>query len=265
MQRKTINNIKSMKNREKIAVLTCYSYFNAKVFDEMGVDIVLIGDSLGNVILGYENTLKVEVSDIIYHSQIVSRGNKTSLIVGDMPFMSYQASVEMAIENAGDMVKYGDVNAVKLEGGREIADKIKAIIEVGIPVMGHLGLKPQSVNAMGGYKVQGKAEDEKERILDDALLLEDLGVFSIVVECIPESLAENLAKKLKIPVIGIGSGRFCDGQVLVFDDMVNMTTGAPKKFVKQYADAGQILRNAAKEYIQDVKNGKFPDEKNVLA
>jgi 3-methyl-2-oxobutanoate hydroxymethyltransferase len=264
MQRKTITNIKSMKGNEKITSLTCYTYFNAKIFDEIGVDIVLIGDSLGNVILGYENTLKVEVDDIIYHSQIVARGNKTSLLVADMPFMSYQSSVNSAIENAGNIIKYGEVNAVKLEGGSEIKDQIKAIIDIGIPVMGHLGLKPQSVNAMGGYKVQGKTEDDKKQILKDALLLQDLGVFAIVFECIPENLAKEITKELKIPTIGIGSGRYCDGQVLVFDDMIGMTNDKPKKFVKSYSNVGHIIRNSAKEYVQDVKDGKFPTEENVI-
>ncbi len=264
MRRKNINDIKFMKNTEKISALTCYSYFNAKIFDEANLDIILVGDSLGNVVLGYENTLPVEVEDIIYHAQIVERGNKSSLLVGDMPFMSYQASTETAVMNAGNIIKYGKVNAVKLEGGAEVADKIEAIINSGIPVMGHLGLTPQSINVMGSYKVQARGEKEQKKLMDDAKLLEDLGVFAILLECIPEEFAKKITKALEIPTIGIGSGRFCDGQILVFEDIVNMNFDKPKKFVKIYENVGEIFRKVAKKYSQDVKNKKFPSKDNAI-
>jgi 3-methyl-2-oxobutanoate hydroxymethyltransferase len=265
MKRKTIVSIKNMKNNEKISVLTCYSYFNAKIFDEIGIDIVLIGDSLGNVVMGYDDTLKVEVSDIIYHSRIVARGNKTSLLIGDMPFMSYQVSKEQAIKNAGNIIKYGEVNAVKIEGGIEVSEQVKAIIEVGIPVMGHIGLTPQAVNAFGGYKVQGMSKESQDKILNDAIELEKIGVFAIVLECLPENFAKKITENLKIPTIGIGAGRFCDGQVLVFEDIIGLNFDEkPKKIVKVYKNIGQELKEIAKKYNNDVKNKTFPSENNVF-
>lgn len=265
MKRKNILDIKKMKNNEKISALTCYSFFNSKIFDEANIDILLIGDSLGNIILGYEDTLKVEVEDIIYHSKIVSRGNKTSLLVADMPFMSYQSSKEFAIENAGNIIKYGDVNAVKIEGGIEVAPQIKAIIDIGIPVMGHLGLKPQSVNMMGGYKIQAISKEDQKKIINDAIELEKIGIFSLVLECVPEAFAKTVSEKLNIPVIGIGAGRFCDGQILVFEDIINLNLNKnKKKFVKIYKDIGEDLKNIAKEYQNDVKKSIFPDESNII-
>jgi 3-methyl-2-oxobutanoate hydroxymethyltransferase len=254
--RKTILNIKNMKNKEKISALTCYSYFNAQILDKAEVDLVLVGDSLGNVILGHETTLPVEVDDIIYHAQMVEKGNKTSLLAADMPFMSYQADVSDAIRNAGAIVKYGKVNAVKIEGGLEVIDKIKAIIEIGIPVIGHLGLTPQSVNAMGGYRVQAKAKSEQELLIKNALALEEAGVFAIVLECIPPELAKTVTEKLTIPTIGIGSGKFCDGQILVLEDMLGLTFDKPKKFVKEYLKGGELFLEAVKNYQKDLKEEK---------
>ncbi|MCP4482121.1 MAG: 3-methyl-2-oxobutanoate hydroxymethyltransferase [bacterium] len=257
-KRKTIVDIKNLKNKEKITALTCYSFFNAKILDLSKIDLVLIGDSLGNVILGYEDTLAVEVEDIIYHARVVQRGNKTSLLVADMPFMSYQATITDALKNAGDLVKYGKVNAVKLEGGVAICDKVRAIIEIGIPVIGHLGLTPQSVNAMGGYKIQAKKEKEQKKLIEDALALQKAGAFAIVLECIPSDLAANVTKHLDIPTIGIGAGKCCDGQILVLEDMLGLNFEKPNSFVKEYSKGKELFLDAVKNYARDVKGLKFP-------
>jgi 3-methyl-2-oxobutanoate hydroxymethyltransferase len=264
MKKNTVKTIKEMKNKEKISALTCYSYYNSKIFNEIGIDILLVGDSIGNVVLGYENTIPVTIDDIIYHAKAVARGNSQSLLVSDMPFMSYQGSDEDAIKNAGRLIKEGASHAVKLEGGEEIKSRVKSIISMGIPVMGHLGLQPQSVHNLGGYFVQGKTEIQEKKILKDAKILEDCGVFAIVLECIPEKLAEKITKSISIPTIGIGAGKFCDGQILVFEDMVGLTEGVKKKFVKQYADIGKILKDSAEKYNNEVKKGKFPTEDNIL-
>ena len=265
MKRKTVLDIKNMKGISPISALTCYSYFNAVAMDEAGIDIILIGDSVGNVILGYDTTIKVEVEDIIYHSKIVASHNKTSFIVSDMPFMSYQVSKEKAIENAGKIIKYGYSNAVKIEGGEEVLDKITAIISAGIPVMGHLGLMPQSINKLGKYCIQGITEKKKKKIIKDALLLEKSGVFAITLECIPEILAKEITEKVKIPTIGIGAGRYTDGQILVVNDILGLNFDKkPKKFVKVYKNIGKEIKNVFKKYNKDVKNHLFPDINNII-
>ncbi|HKL10492.1 MAG TPA: 3-methyl-2-oxobutanoate hydroxymethyltransferase, partial [Clostridia bacterium] len=214
-KRFTVNDfIESKKNGRKISMLTAYDYSMAKLLDESGVDSLLVGDSLGMVVLGYEDTLQVTMEDMIHHCRAVSRGVKGAMVIGDMPFMSYHVSVEETVRNAGRLIKEGLAQSVKLEGGREIADKIRAVIGAQIPVVGHLGLTPQSVNMFGGFKVQGKSEDAAKKIIEDALLLEEIGVFAIVLECVPAELAKIISEKLTIPTIGIGAGADCDGQVL---------------------------------------------------
>jgi 3-methyl-2-oxobutanoate hydroxymethyltransferase len=250
--------IKSKKNGEKISMLTAYDYFTAKLLDEAGVDSLLVGDSLGMVMLGYENTLQVTIEDMIHHCRAVSRGAKRAMVIGDMPFLSYHISVEESIKNAGRLVKEANVHAVKLEGGREVVDKIKAIVKAQIPVMGHLGLTPQSVNMFGGFKVQGKSEKQARRLIEDALLLQESGVFAIVLECVPEKLAKIITEKLEIPTIGIGAGRYCDGQVLVTQDMLGMYTDFTPKFVKKYADVANVFNDAVIRYIEEIKTGEFP-------
>jgi len=255
---KISDNIK-YKNGKKLSMLTCYDYTMATMFEKMknNIDIILVGDSLGNVIQGEGDTLGVEVDDIIYHTKCVKKGAPSVFTVADMPFMSYQISVEKAVENAGIIMKKSKPNAVKLEGGREYIEHIKKIILSGIPVMGHLGLTPQSVNVFGGYNVRGRLSDEREKIKEDALLLEKAGVFSIVLECIPSDLAQEITNSLKIPVIGIGAGVECDGQVLVLQDMLGMNNNK-FKFVRKYAELDSIICNSIKKYDEDVKNNKFP-------
>jgi 3-methyl-2-oxobutanoate hydroxymethyltransferase len=218
---------------------------------------------LGNVKLGYENTLPVSLKDMIYHTKSVKRAVAGALLVTDMPFMSYEMGAKNAVKNAGRIIKEGGAEAVKIEGGREIIEQVKAIINAKIPVVGHLGLTPQAINMFGGFKVQGKTKEAKAKLVADALALENAGVFAIVLEAIPEQLAKDVTKRLKIPTIGIGAGRFCDGQVLVIDDMIGMFTDFTPKFVKKYANVGETIKIAVKNYIQEVKEGKFPQEANV--
>ncbi|WP_242941968.1 3-methyl-2-oxobutanoate hydroxymethyltransferase [Desulfonispora thiosulfatigenes] len=241
-------------------MLTAYDYSTAKLLDSAGVDALLVGDSLGMVMLGYDTTLQVTVDDIIHHTKAVTKGVKRSLVVADMPFLSYHVNIEDSIRNAGRLIQEGNAEAVKLEGGREIEDKIKAIINAQIPVMGHLGLTPQSINALGGFKVQGRNEHEAKKIIDDALRLEDAGVFAIVLECIPEELAKIITEKISIPTIGIGAGKECDGQILVTQDMLNMFGDFKPKFVKQYANIGDLIIDGVKNYIVEVQNKNFPEK-----
>ena len=250
---------------EKITVLTAYDYQMAKLLDQAGTDCILVGDSLGMVVLGYDNTLEVTMEDMIHHTKAVSRATKRAFVVADMPFMSYQVSVEDAIKNAGRLVKEGKATGVKLEGGFEIIEKIKAITEAKIPVMGHIGLTPQSVNLFGGFKVQGKSEEKAKEIINDALLLEKAGVFSIVLEGIPEKLAKLITSKLKIPTIGIGAGNDCDGQVLVVNDMLGLSDGFVPKFVKQYKKLHEDISSGASEYIKEVKSGEFPKKEHTFS
>ena len=251
---------KAKENKEKLTMLTAYDYSTARLFDEAGINSILVGDSLGNVILGYEDTLSVTMEDMIHHSAAVARGAKNALVVCDMPFMSYQASVYDAVTNAGRLMKEGRANAVKLEGGEEVCPQIKAITECGIPVVAHLGLTPQSINAFGGYKVQGRDLEAAKKLIDDAVAVEKAGAFALVLECVPTEIATKITEKLTIPTIGIGAGNGCDGQVLVYQDMLGMFSDYTPKFVKQYANVGTIIKDAVTDYINEVHSGAFPDE-----
>ena len=256
----TISTFQSMKeNGEKISMLTAYDYSTAKLIDEAGINGILVGDSLGNVILGYTDTLSVTMEDMIHHGSAVARGCKNTLVVIDMPFMSYQTSVYDAVVNAGRLMKEGRGGAVKREGGIEVVPQIKAITSAGIPVMGHLGMTPQSVNMLGGFKVQGKNEAVAKKMIEDALALQEAGAFSIVLECVPDRLAKMISEKLTIPTIGIGGGVGCDGQILVYQDMLGMFKDYVPKFVKKYADVGIIMTEAFQRYDKEVKEGSFPD------
>lgn len=245
---------------KKITVLTAYDYTMAKLFNDSGVDIILVGDSLGNVILGYEDTLSVTMDDMVRHCSAVARAADKAMVVADMPFMSYQPSVEEALRNAGRLMREGRANAVKLEGGTRVCPQIRAMVDAGIPVMAHLGLTPQSINAFGGYRVQGKTQNQAAKMLEEALAVQEVGAFSLVLECVPMQLASLITQKLNIPTIGIGSGAGCDGQVLVAQDMLGMTTGSVPKFVKCFAPVGEIIKKAASDYIQEVENGTYPAE-----
>lgn len=243
---------------EKLTMLTAYDYSTAKLMDQAGVNSILVGDSLGNVMLGYEDTISVTMEDMIHHGAAVARGAKNALVIVDMPFMSYQTSVYDAVVNAGRLMKEGRAGAVKLEGGVSVCPQIKAITDAGIPVMGHLGLTPQSINAFGGHKVQGKTESAAKKILEDAKAVEEAGAFGIVLECVPAKLAELVTKNVSIPTIGIGAGNVCDGQVLVYQDMLGMFSDFTPKFVRKFANVGEVMTAAFKEYIQAVGDGTFP-------
>lgn len=260
----TVKSFQKFKDEgRKITMLTAYDYSMAKLVTSAGVDSILVGDSLGMVMQGQSSTLPVTIDEVIYHTKMVVRGNKNALIVGDMPFLSYHISVEDAVRNAGRLVKEGGAEAVKMEGGSNIINQVKAVIDAQIPVVGHLGLTPQSVNAFGGFKVQGRDEENAKRILEDALLLEKAGVFAITLEGIPEPLAKEISEKLTIPTIGIGAGKYCDGQVLVINDMLGMFNDFVPKFVKRYADLNTIVTDAVQNYIQEVQNGNFPAEEHT--
>ncbi len=257
--------LKAKKNKEVISMLTAYDYSTAKILDEAGVDSLLVGDSLGMVMLGYENTLQVTMEDMIHHCKAVARGAQNAMIIGDMPFLSYHISVEESVRNAGRLIQEGNAQAVKLEGGRDVIDKIKAIVKAQIPVIGHLGLTPQSVNVFGGFKVQGKNEEQARKIIEDALLLQEAGVFAIVLECVPEKLSKLVTEKLDIPTIGIGAGRYCDGQVLVTQDMLGMYKNFVPKFVKQYANLGQSIDEAVKKYNEEINKREFPSDEHMFS
>lgn len=247
---------------EKLTMLTAYDYSTAKLMDEAGVNSILVGDSLGNVMLGYEDTLSVTMEDMIHHGAAVARGAKNALVVIDMPFMSYQTSVYDAVVNAGRLMKEGRANAVKLEGGKEICPQIQAIVEAGIPVVAHLGLTPQSINAFGGFKVQGKSEAAAKKLLEDARAVEEAGAFAVVLEAVPSRLAELVTKEVRIPTIGIGAGNVCDGQVLVYQDMLGMFSDFTPKFVKKFANVGEVMTAAFKTYCEEVQSGAFPGKEN---
>ena len=251
---------KAKKNGEKLSMLTAYDYSMAKIIDESGINGILIGDSLGMVVKGDEDTLGVTVDDIIYHTKAVKKGAKNALIVSDMPFLSYHVSVEQAVMNAGRIMKEGGANAVKIEGGKSVAKQIKAIVEAQIPVMGHLGLTPQSINAFGGFRVQGKSEEAAKRLIEDAKILEEAGVFAITLKGIPSRVAQIITDTVKVPTIGIGAGKECDGQILVYQDMLGMFSDFVPKFVKQYANIGSVMRESIESYISEVKEGSFPQE-----
>ncbi|MCI6691743.1 MAG: 3-methyl-2-oxobutanoate hydroxymethyltransferase [Clostridium sp.] len=250
------------RNNEKITMLTAYDYSMAKLIDESGINGILVGDSLGMVCLGYEDTLSVTMEDIIHHTKAVARGAKNALIVADMPFMSYQTSVYDAVVNAGRLIKEGRAQCVKLEGGLEVCDKIEAIVKASIPVMAHIGLTPQSVNAFGGFKVQGKDEEAARRLIEEAKVVEKAGAFAVVLECVPEKLSRLITESISIPTIGIGAGVNCDGQILVYQDMLGLFSDFTPKFVKEYANLGDEMKKAFASYINDVKDCSFPGEEH---
>ena len=259
MQKITTAVLKEMKERkEKIVMLTAYDFPTARMVDEAGIDAILVGDSLGNVILGYRDTLAVTMDEIVHHTKAVARGTKHALVIGDMPFLSYQASTEDAIRNAGRLIKEGRAEAVKVEGGRSVMDKVEAIVGAGIPVMGHLGLTPQWIHQFGGFKVRGKTEVAARSIMEDARSLEKAGVFSIVLECMPWQLAKIITEKVEVPTIGIGAGPYCDGQVLVIHDLLGLSGDFAPKFVKKYAQLGSVIMKALADFKEEVKSGKFP-------
>jgi len=250
--------------KQRISMLTCYDYTTAKIVNSSNVDAVLVGDSLGNVMLGYEDTLSVTMEDMITFGHAVARGCKDKLVVIDMPFMSYQVSVEQAITNAGRLLKEGRGNAVKLEGGKKVAEHIRAITNAGIPVMAHIGMTPQSVNAFGGNKVQGKTELAAKMLIEDALAVQEAGAFSVVLECVPAKLAKIVTEKLSIPTIGIGAGPDCDGQILVYQDMLGMYKDFSPKFVKHFGNVGDQILEAFNKYDSEVKNSAFPSEEHCF-
>lgn len=247
---------------DKLTMLTAYDYSTAKLIDQSGINAILVGDSLGMVVLGYEDTLSVTMEDMIHHSAAVARGTKNALVVTDMPFMSYQTSVYDAVFNAGRLMKEGRANAVKIEGGLEIVEQIRAIVNASIPVMAHIGLTPQSVNAFGGFKVQGKNEEAARKLLEEAKAVEEAGAFAVTLECVPSKLAKFISENISIPTIGIGAGAGCDGQVLVYQDMLGMYSDFVPKFVKQYGNVGENMKKAFSEYINEVKSGSFPEAKH---
>ena len=256
---------KAKEDGTKLTMLTAYDYSTAKLIDEAGINSILIGDSLGNVILGYEDTISVTMEDMIHHSAAVARGAKNALVICDMPFMSYQTSVYDAVVNAGRLMKEGRAGAVKLEGGIEVCPQIKAIVDAGIPVCAHLGLTPQSINAFGGFKVQGKTEAAAKKLIEDAKAVENAGAFAVVLECVPTEVAELVTKAVHIPTIGIGAGNVCDGQVLVYQDMLGMFSDFTPKFVRRFADIGTIMKDAFKAYDVAVKDGSFPAKEHEYA
>lgn len=257
--RVTIPEIKEMKRKkEKITMLTAYDYGTAKLIDEAGVPLILVGDSLGMVILGYESTIPVTMEEMIHHTKAVVRGTKRALVVGDMPFMTYHTNIPEALRNAARFIQEGGAQAVKLEGGEIMAETVKRLIQCGIPVMGHIGLTPQSVHQLGGYKVRGKSSEEAARLIKDACALEEAGAFAIVLESVPAPLSRLITEKVGIPTIGIGAGKDCDGQVQVISDLLGLFTDFVPKHAKQYAQLAQAIRNAVAEYMAEVKSGSFP-------
>ena len=256
----TVPLIRSRKGGDKLAMVTAYDAPGARIADEAGVDMILVGDSLANVVLGYESTLQVDIDIMVHHTAAVSRAKPNALVIGDMPWMSYHLSVEDAVRNASRLIREGGAEAVKLEGGSKRVPVIEAIIDAEIPVMGHLGLTPQSVHAMGGYKVQGKAEEAAHALISDAVALSEAGVFAMVLEGIPDLLAGIVTKEVPVPTIGIGAGIETDGQVLVFHDVLGLGSGHLPKFVRQYAQLHQTAVEAIGRYVADVRSGAFPGD-----
>ena len=248
---------------EKLSMLTAYDYSTAKLEDESGINGILVGDSLGNVVLGYEDTVSVTMEDMIHHGAAVARGAKNALVVVDMPFMSYEVTVEEAVRNAGRLMKEGRAGAVKLEGGVRVAEQIRAIVKAGIPVMGHIGLTPQSINVFGGFKVQGKSEEAARALLADAKAVEEAGAFAVVIEAVPAALAQMITDAVSIPTIGIGAGAGCDGQILVYQDMLGMFSDFTPKFVRRFAEVGEVMREAFANYAAEVASGAFPTEEHT--
>ncbi len=258
----TVNTLKEMKEKkERVTMLTAYDYLTAKILDECGVEILLVGDSLGMVVLGYENTLPVSFEDVLYHTKAVARGAKRAMVVADMPFLTYQVNKEEALRNAGLYLKEGGAQGVKMEGGVEMAETIEKVVKTGIPVMGHIGLTPQSVHQLGGFKVQGSDLEKAKKLIEDAKALNEAGVFSIVLECVPFQLAKKITEIVSVPTIGIGAGPHCDGQVLVIHDLLGFSDRVPK-FVKKYASFKDEMEEAVKNYVAEVKGGKFPQSEH---
>lgn len=265
MKKFTVTSFQNAKKKnEKISMLTAYDFTTAKLLDEAGVNSILVGDSLGMTMLGYETTLEVTMDDMIHHTKAVVRGTKQALVIGDMPFLSYHVSIEDTIRNAGRFIKEAGAHAVKLEGGIEMIDKIKALVNAKIPVIGHIGLTPQSVNMFGGFKVQGKSVEQAQAIIEDAKALEAAGVFAIVLECVPSPLAKIITESISIPTIGIGAGKDCDGQVLVIQDVLGMYKDLTPKFVKRYKETGDDITEAVQSYIKEINEGAFPEEKHTF-
>jgi 3-methyl-2-oxobutanoate hydroxymethyltransferase len=254
----TTHLLKMKKKAEKIVVLTAYDYPTAALVDEAGVDVVLVGDSLGMVVLGHDTTIPVTLDDMIHHTKAVVRGTKRALVVTDMPFLTYQSGAADALRNAGRLLQEGGAVAVKLEGGEEVCPQVHALVEAGIPVMGHVGLTPQHINVFGGYKLQGREEASARKLVSDAKALEHAGAFSVVLECIPEDVAATITGAIGIPTIGIGAGIHCDGQVLVLHDMLGIAGKVRPRFVKQYAQLGEAIRKAAEQFAEEVRQEKFP-------
>ncbi|MEG6522062.1 3-methyl-2-oxobutanoate hydroxymethyltransferase [Desulfotomaculum sp. 1211_IL3151] len=264
-KRVTTADFRRMKQEGKpLAMLTAYDYSMASLVDAAGIDAILVGDSLGNVVLGYDSTVPVTMDVMVHHTRAVSKGVKRAMVVGDMPFLSYHISREESIKNAGRLMQEGFAQAVKLEGGSEVADNVKAITDAGIPVMGHLGLTPQSVHQLGGFKVQGKDGEAARKLLEDAKRLEQAGAFAIVLECIPHQLAGAISEAISIPTIGIGAGAGCDGQVLVINDLLGMFSDFTPKFVKQYANLKEQIVQACSSYVEEVKDRSFPGPEHVF-
>lgn len=262
----SVSTIRTMKqNHEKIAMLTAYDYPTALLLDECGVELILVGDSLGMVVLGYDSTLPVTMEDMLHHTKAVTRAVSSSMVIGDMPFLSYQCSVDEAVWNAGRFLQEAGAHGVKLEGGREHAETIRRIALAGIPVMAHLGLTPQSVHQLGGYKVQGKNQGAAKKMIEDAKILEDAGAFAVVLECIPASLAKAVTEAVSIPTIGIGAGPDCDGQVLVIHDMLGLYERFTPKFVKKYSTLNKNIKRSVKKYMKEVKDGSFPDKNHSFS
>jgi 3-methyl-2-oxobutanoate hydroxymethyltransferase len=266
MARITVADVQAMKQHgEKVVMLTAYDYPSARIADNSGVDMILVGDSLGMVVLGYDDTIKVTLDDMLHHTRAVVRGSERAMVVTDLPFMTYQVSVEEAMRNAGRLLQEGGCQAVKLEGGVHMAETVRRIVQIGIPVVGHIGLTPQSINQLSGYKVQGRTPEAAERLLEDAVALQQAGAFCIVLETIPAPLAKLISRRLTIPTIGIGAGAACDGQVLVWHDLLSYQTSfVPRhlpRHVKQYADVGADMTRAITEYAAEVRAGTFPTVK----
>jgi 3-methyl-2-oxobutanoate hydroxymethyltransferase len=262
----SINLIKDMKQKgEKITMLTAYDYTTAKIIDEAGIPLILVGDSLGNVVLGYESTIPVTMADMLHHTKAVARGSRKAMVIGDLPFMTYHISSEDALRNSARFIQEGNAQAVKLEGGVNVADKVRKIVDCGIPVMGHIGLTPQSINQLGGFKVQGKSLEAARKLIDDAKALEEAGAFAVVLETVPAPLATFISQSINIPTIGIGAGAGCDGQVQVVSDILGLFTDFVPRHAKQYARIADIMSNAITEYYNDVKAGSFPTDKQSFS
>lgn len=262
----TVTKLRKMKqDRQAIAVITAYDFPTARLAEEAGIDVILVGDSLGNVVLGYDTTVPVTLDDMIHHTKAVTRGARHTFVVTDMPFMTYHGSMDATLRNAARIMQEGLCQALKLEGGEEIAGTVKALTQAGIPVMGHIGLTPQSVHQLGGYKVQGKSSEQAQKLLKDAQALEQAGAFAVVLELVTEELSDWISRQLGIPTIGIGAGAGCDGQVLVLHDMLQYESGGtPKKFVQTYANVGEVIRGGIAAYVNDVKERKFPLPKHAF-